>query len=145
MDIKELEKAAEPEEFAGFIETLPQPDHHVHGSGGSIETLREDDYEGHHIVIRTTYQIEVDGQVLQGPLGLDNEGNLHCHALPNYQFASAIDMVKRLIDNFPEDFKSKKGGGKKTGGHTGGHAGAHSSHTAQSSRKAQKRGKKGGK
>lgn len=134
MDIKNLEKAAELEEFAGYLAGLQQPAHHEHGADGSIETLREDEYEGHRITIKTTYTIEVDGKVLQAPLALDNDGNLHCHSLPNYQFSSAINMVKTLIDNFPDDFKRKKssssskksaGSSKKSAGH--GSHGAHKS------------------
>jgi hypothetical protein len=115
MDIEKLEKAAKPEQFAGYIVRLSQlHDHDLgHGGDGSIETLREDHYKGHHITIRTTYKIEVNARALQLPLGLDNDGNLHCHSLPNYQFASALDMVKRLIDNFPEDFRRKKREAKK--------------------------------
>jgi hypothetical protein len=119
MDAKKLEKATELKEFADYIANLSQsPGHdhaHAHGGDGSIETSREDDYEGHHIEIRTTYKIEVDGEILLAPVGLDNDGNLHCHALPNYQFASAIEMVKRLIDNFPDDFKRKRAAKKPAG------------------------------
>lgn len=117
MDTKKLEKAVEPEEFAGYIAGLSQSHDHEHGHSGdgSIETVREDEYEGHHIEIRTTYKIEVDGEVLLAPLGLDNEGNLYCHALPNYQFASAVDMIRRLIDNFPDDFKRKRASKKPSG------------------------------
>lgn len=123
MDIKKLEKAAELEQFAGYIVGLSQLHDHDHGHGGdgSIETLREDDYKGHHITIRTTYKIEVNARALQLPLALDNDGNLHCHSLPNYQFASALDMVKRLIDNFPEDFRRKKREAKKRSGRRIGH------------------------
>jgi hypothetical protein len=131
MDIKKLEKAAEPGAFARFVAGLPRPHHHGHGGDGSIETLREDDYEGHHIVIRTTYRIEVDGKVLAVPLALGNDGQLHVHSLPNYQFASAIDMVKRLIDSFPEDFRPQRGEKKRSAGH--------------GSRGPRKRGKKAGK
>ncbi|HYO99609.1 MAG TPA: hypothetical protein VER76_05425 [Pyrinomonadaceae bacterium] len=117
MDAKKLEKSAELGEFAGYIANLSQSTGHghSHGGDGSIETSREDDYEGHHIEIQTTYKIKVDGEILQAPIGLDNEGNLHCHSLPNYQFTSAIDMVRRLIDNFPEDFKRKRAAKKPAG------------------------------
>src|SRR3712207_619505 len=102
MDPEKLAEAAQPNTLAGYITKLPQPHHH--GGDGSIETVREDEDEGHHIVIHTTYRIEVDGQVLQVPLVLHNNGQLHCHALPNYQFSSAVDMIKLLIDNFPDNF-----------------------------------------
>ena len=116
MDSEQLAHAAEPEAFARYIAGLAQPQHHGHHADGSIETLREADYQDHHILIRTTYRIEVDGETVPVPLSLGNDGQLHCHSLPNYQFASAVDMVKRLIDAFPEDFPSH-GEGEHPGGH----------------------------
>ena len=68
------------------------------------ETVREADYEGHHIVVRTTYQIEVDGTPITGHMGVTDDGNVHYHPIPNMSFASALDMVKQLIDVFPDDF-----------------------------------------
>ena len=68
------------------------------------ETIREADYEGHHIVIRTTYQIEVDGKPVTGHMGVTDDGKVHYHPVPNISFASALDMVKQLIDIFPDDF-----------------------------------------
>ena len=46
-----------------------------------------------------------------------NDGQLHCHSLPNYQSPSAVDMVKRLIDNFPDDFKPSRRARKRAVGH----------------------------
>jgi hypothetical protein len=78
---------------------------HDHGSGaGAMESVREDTYLGHHIVIRTTYHIEVDGVPIEGHMGVTNNGRVHYHAIPNLNFVSAVDLVKRLIDTFPEDF-----------------------------------------
>lgn len=114
MNPKQLADEAGPAKLADYLANLPQPPHHGHGPGGAVETLREDHHKGHHIVIRTTYRIEVDGKVLQVPLALGNDGQLHCHSLPNYQFASAVDMVKTLIDNFPEEFQ---GPADQPGGH----------------------------
>ncbi len=142
MAIKNLVSAADLEGFAGYVAELSRAQGHEHGHGGdgTVETVREDDHEGHHIVIRTTYRIEVDGKVLSVPLGVDNDGNLHCHSLPNYQFASAVDMVKRLIDNFPEEFTRKRGAKKQSGGR-GSKKSAQDSHNHG----AHKHSKKGGK
>ena len=57
-----------------------------------------------HIVIRTTYQIEVDGTPVTGHMGVTDDGKVHYHPVPNISFASALDMVKQLIDVFPDDF-----------------------------------------
>jgi hypothetical protein len=74
--------------------------------------VREADYEGHHIVVRTRYQVEVDGQMLMGHMGVTNDGQVHYHPVPNLSFSSAVDLVKRLIDIFPDDFAKKGRGGK---------------------------------
>ena len=76
-----------------------------HGHRGPIETVREDHYRGRHIVVRTTYEIAVDGRPVTGHLNVGNDGRVHYHAVPNLSFASAIDLVRQLIDTFPEDFR----------------------------------------
>jgi hypothetical protein len=84
------------------------------------ESVREADYKGHHIVIRTTYRVEVDGKPIMGHFGVDNNGQVHYHAIPNMAFTSAIDLVKTLVDVFPQDFGKKRSGHK---GSMGGMAG----------------------
>ena len=74
--------------------------HHQHGG----ESVRTADYKGHHIIVRTTYDITVDGKPVTGHIALTNDGRLHYHPVPNASFDSAIDLVKNLIDVFPEDF-----------------------------------------
>ncbi len=81
-----------------------QPGMHE-GHERMLETVREDDYRGHHIVIRTTYRIEVDRRPVTGHLGVTNDGRVHYHAVPNLSFASAVDLVRRLIDTFPDEFE----------------------------------------
>jgi hypothetical protein len=138
MDTRSLQGASQPETLARFVAELLSE--HEHGGGENIETVREADYEGRHIVIRTTYHIEVNGKPFQGQLALDNEGRVHCHSLPNYQFASAVDMVQRLIDIFPEDFPAQQG----TGGDTGGHGGKHGTRHGGSGRHGTPRHRGGG-
>jgi len=70
------------------------------------ENVRQADYKGHHIVIRTQYQIEIDGKIIMGHMGVTNDGQVHYHPVPNLSFASAVDLVKQLIDIFPDDFAS---------------------------------------
>jgi hypothetical protein len=91
------------------------------------ETVREADYEGHHIVIRTTYHIEVDGKPVTGHMGVTDDGMVHYHPVPNISFASALDMVKQLIDVFPDDFSSAA---SKTGAqeHDASQAKSHAGH-----------------
>src|SRR5215472_15289655 len=66
------------------------------------ESVREADHEGHRIMIRTTYDIRVDGVPVMGHLGVSDDGRVHYHPIPNASFASAIDMVKQIIDVFPD-------------------------------------------
>jgi hypothetical protein len=79
----------------------------MHHEGGQ-EVVREDDYKGHHIVVATKYNITVDGQEVTGHLMLTNEGQVQYHGLPNHSFDSTVELVRALIDNFPEDFEKKK-------------------------------------
>ena len=86
--------------------------HPGHGHGSGMETVRESSYRGHHIVIRTTYRIEVDGRAIVGHIGVTNDGQVHYHPIPNLGFASAVDLVKQLIDTFPDDFEASTGPGE---------------------------------
>jgi hypothetical protein len=107
----ELAQAADPEAIVARVTQqaaeLPQQDQgHDHGHGSPTESTREVTYRGHHILIHTAYHIEVDGMPIQGHLGVTNDGQVHYHAIPNLSFASAVDLVKQLIDTFPEDFEA---------------------------------------
>jgi len=81
-------------------------------SHGDPVVERVDDYQGHHITVRTTYHMEVDGKPLMGHMVVTNDGQVQYHGLPNYTFDSAIQLVRKLIDTFPEDFAA---GGGDTG------------------------------
>jgi hypothetical protein len=82
-----------------------QKQHHT-----SSTSVREADYNGHHIVVTTTYSIEVDGIALMGHMGVANDGSVHYHPIPNMRFTSAIDLVKQVIDVFPDEFAVPKRG-----------------------------------
>ena len=77
---------------------------HGHDHGDSV---REDHHKGHHIVIKTTYEVKVDEKKFTAPLGVSNAGTVQYHGIPNMGFASAIDLMKCIIDQFPEDFPGK--------------------------------------
>jgi hypothetical protein len=87
--------------------------------GESVIT-RETEYKGHHILVRTKYEVEVDGKPVVGHLGVNDEGSVHYHPIPNLRFDSALDMVKKIIDVFPDDF------GPHADPHSG--SGTHGSH-----------------
>jgi hypothetical protein len=76
----------------------------MHHEGGQ-EIVRQDDYKGHHIVVRTVYHITIDGQEVTGHIMLTNDGQVQYHGLPNRSFDSTVQLARTLIDNFPEDFE----------------------------------------
>lgn len=94
-----------------------QPAEHGHG----LESVRRAGHQGHEIVIRTCYEITVDGKPLTTHVSLSNDGTLRTHAMPNYAFSSAVDLVKKIIDLFPDEFTSSHSG-HGHGGHTHEHS-----------------------
>lgn len=99
MERNELEAAATPPQLGAAVrmyqEELDQLHQHAHG--GST-TERRVIYKGHDIRVTTTYQISVDGDEVTGHVLVNNQGSMHYHAIPNEEFASAIDLVKRIVD-----------------------------------------------
>ena len=100
--------ATQAKKNAGHFKKLLQG---MHMSGGSMDSMREADYNGHHITIKTTYQIKIDGKPFTGELGVTNAGMVHYHGMPAAGFASALDLVKTVIDTFPDEFAAGSGGG----------------------------------
>lgn len=100
----DLLRQAQPEALLRRLTEATERSDDDHGHGSPMESTRESEYRGHHIVIRTSYRIEVDDRPIEGHLGVSNDGQVHYHAVPNLGFASAVDLVKQLIDTFPEDF-----------------------------------------
>ena len=70
-------------------------------------SVREAMHNGKHIVVKTRYEVTVDGKPLGAHLGVADNGSVHCHGLPNYAFASMMDLVRKVIDaseaELPED------------------------------------------
>jgi hypothetical protein len=100
-----IEEQPTPESIARYIKSnaarvrKAQQMHH-----GDPVSTREADYKGHHIVVRTRYEVEIDGKPLMGHMGVNDAGAVHYHPVPNMSFASALDLVRKVIDVFPEDF-----------------------------------------
>lgn len=101
-DITADASVATAKKSAAYFKKLVQ---NMHMSSGA-DSLREADYQGHHIAIKTIYQITIDGHPFTGDLGVTNAGNVHYHGIPNTSFASALDLVKSVIDTFPAQFGS---------------------------------------
>ena len=83
----------------------------------AMPSVREAEYKGHHIVVSTTYDIQIDGKPITGHMGVTDDGRVHYHPVPNVSCASAIDLVKQLVDIFPDDFTDRKGDRGTHGGH----------------------------
>jgi hypothetical protein len=75
-------------------------DHHRR----SIKSVRIAMYKGHQIVVRTSYEFEIDGSPMKQPISVLNDGNVHTHVLPNYSFHSTIDLIETLIDRYLGSF-----------------------------------------
>lgn len=103
-----------------------------HAGHAHAESVRKAEHAGHKIEIRTHYTVKVDGKTVPLPLSVGDDGNVVCHALPNYLFSSAVDLVKTVIDTYPDDFAKRKrkppGGGHGGGTPGGGHGGHHGGH-----------------
>lgn len=113
----ELREITEPSAYLPRVRAS-EPPAGTHPHHGPIETVREAVYEGHRIRVRTVYAIEVDGRPVNGHLAVANDGRVHYHPVPNLSFASAVDLVRALIDAFPDDFEPDVDG---HGGHGGSH------------------------
>jgi hypothetical protein len=111
MKRNQLAQGSTPESLVEHVrQNVPALRQTQHPHGEPSESIREVSYRGHHIVIRTSYSVEVDGLPLEGHLGVTNDGRVHYHGVPNLSFASAVDLVEQLIEAFPEDFQSRSGG-----------------------------------
>lgn len=112
MKRSELARDVTPESLVEHVgqnaPALRQSGHDHHSE--AMESVREATYRGHHIVVRTSYRIEVDGVPVEGHLSVTDDGQVHYHAVPNLSFLSAVDLVKQLIDTFPDDFRPGSGG-----------------------------------
>ena len=73
-----------------------------------IESIREFVHKNHKVSIKTAYEIDIDGKRLTGHVYVDDFGNISCHSFPAYSFSSIVDLIKKIIDKFPENLESKK-------------------------------------
>lgn len=73
---------------------------HAHES----TSVRSAEHNGHQIEIVTTYELRINGERLTGHLGVNADGTVHYHGVPNYATESAIDLAKQIVDSFPDDY-----------------------------------------
>lgn len=80
-----------------------------HGSHHDpLTSVRKFTHQGHEVKITTTYRIEIDGVDIQPHALVDNEGNLFSHVMPFETYGSAPELIKTLLDRFPEFFAKLK-------------------------------------
>jgi hypothetical protein len=98
----DLNSMSDPRQLSQVAsESFPRQDFAPHAE--DEVSVREAAYKGHQIRVETTYRITVDGAPVTGHVTVGNDGQVHYHAIPNQQFESAVDMVKRVIDLTPPD------------------------------------------
>ncbi len=105
------------------VARFPKVGHRMSAAHG--KSVRMFMHKGHEISITTVYQIKIDRRPIHLPLLVTQDGNVQSHAIPNYSQSSAVDMVKTIIDLFPEDFEKKPRGRRQSGGQHGGHSERH--------------------
>ena len=71
------------------------------GHGEPAVNVRETTYRGYRIRVETSYRITVDDRPVTGHIAVGGDGQVHYHSIPNQQFDSAVDMVRRIIDLTP--------------------------------------------
>jgi hypothetical protein len=111
MDLKKLAKGAQPGALGAYLKKAVARSSGGRGRlGGHASSMRMVEHHGYHIMLETTYRVTIDGKLLKAPLMVDDAGMVHCHSLPNYQFNSAVEMVKAIVDQFPDEFPPKGSG-----------------------------------
>jgi len=87
---------------AALFKKLMMSVHHGHSSPVRLAT-----HHGHKIEIKTSYEVKVDGKKLNIAFAPEMDGSVTYHAVPNRSFDSAVDLIRSLIDTFPEEFGKK--------------------------------------
>jgi len=82
---------------ASHRDGLDMPSTNDHGSHG-MDSVRETIHRGKHILVKTHYDITIDGEAMSTDLSVSDDGSVHYHGLPNYAFASTMDLVRKVID-----------------------------------------------
>ena len=96
------------------------------GHQKSFTSTRTALHLGRKIKVKTTYRIEIDGEPLTMHTEVLDDGTVHCHGLPNYSFASAVDLAKAVVNasRYVIPPRNELGGGRH-GDHQGSHGGGH--------------------
>ena len=79
---------------------------HDHGHHGKMKTKRNLKHLGNVIEIETTYEIKINGENYNTHVMLGEDGALTTHAIPYMTFKSMTDLIKTLIELYPNEFKN---------------------------------------
>jgi hypothetical protein len=85
-------------QFPTYIE--PHGEHAEH----EATSVRELTHNGHSVKIITTYRVEVDGKPANLHLSVDEDGQVYTHATPFVTYDSAVDLMKQVMDAYPDAF-----------------------------------------
>lgn len=79
-------------------------------------SVRELTHKGHTVKIITTYRVEVDGKPAEMHLSVDEDGQVFTHATPFVTYASAVDLMKAVMEAYPDDaFSASDAQGDQSG------------------------------
>ena len=81
-------------------------------------SVRQLTHKGYDVKIITTYRIEVDGKPAGMHLSVDEDGQVYTHATPFVTYASAVDLIKEVMDAYPDAFSDSD----SHAGHGNGHS-----------------------
>jgi hypothetical protein len=107
-DLDELIQQFEARGYAPDGAEVGEAGEHGHGGHGGHEPgghghgapqPRRFEHRGHTVEIVTHYAITIDGEPWEQPIEVHPDGSVSYHGLPQYYVASAVDIVKAVIDH----------------------------------------------
>jgi hypothetical protein len=73
---------------------------HGHGDGhGTHGGVRRFQHRGHRVEVVTRYQVTIDGEPWEQPIHVQHDGSVMYHGLPQYVVASAVELMRGVIDH----------------------------------------------
>ena len=99
---------------AGGADLPDEPGHGGHGHGHGEDRahghggVRRFTHRGHEVEIATHYRVTIDGEPWDQHLAVLPDGSVTYHGLPQYATASAVELLRTVIDygyELPEDLR----------------------------------------
>jgi hypothetical protein len=118
--MEELDKLAADFADRGYVadgaelEDGPVARRHEHGHGEPAPTdghgggVRRFTHRGHEVEIVTRYQVTIDGELWDQHVEVLPDGSVTYHGLPQYAVASAVELIRTVIDygyEVPDDLR----------------------------------------